>query len=209
MYLCVQAFIKVMNTKSSQVDACLLLSKFIDSSLKKPSTKQQKVDSNDLSLDEKLDSVVCLYSPWRANQGQIVLFKFIQDKDVFQRHYSKMLAKRLVFASSISRDAEADMIQRLGVACGLEYTQRLSRMFKDMETSSELTLSFLESRFYRDIQSDMSKYPPFEFNASILTSGSWPLTRSTSTLILSRQLSMKREAFSKFYMVCMLRVLYD
>lgn len=45
----------------------------------------------------------------------MVLFKYIEDKDVFQKFYSKMLAKRLVQQNSTSDDAEASMISKLKV----------------------------------------------------------------------------------------------
>ena len=47
---------------------------------------------------------------------QMVLFKYIEDKDVFQKFYSKMLAKRLVQQNSASDDAEAGMISKLKVS---------------------------------------------------------------------------------------------
>ncbi len=46
---------------------------------------------------------------------QMILFKYIEDKDVFQKFYSKMLAKRLVQHMSASDDAEASMISKLKV----------------------------------------------------------------------------------------------
>jgi len=46
---------------------------------------------------------------------QMVVFKYIEDKDVFQKFYSKMLAKRLVQHMSTSDDAEASMISKLKV----------------------------------------------------------------------------------------------
>ena len=45
----------------------------------------------------------------------MVVFKYIEDKDVFQKFYSKMLAKRLVQHNSASDDAEASMISKLKV----------------------------------------------------------------------------------------------
>ena len=45
----------------------------------------------------------------------MVVFKYIEDKDVFQKFYSKMLAKRLVQHMSASDDAEASMISKLKV----------------------------------------------------------------------------------------------
>lgn len=45
----------------------------------------------------------------------MVVFKYVEDKDVFQKFYSKMLAKRLVYQTSASDDAEASMISKLKV----------------------------------------------------------------------------------------------
>ncbi|WAR04960.1 CUL1-like protein [Mya arenaria] len=72
----------------------------------------------------------------------MVAFKYIEDKDVFQKFYSKMLAKRLVQHMSASDDAEASMISKLKQACGFEYTSKLQRMFQDISVSKELNDSF-------------------------------------------------------------------
>ena len=45
----------------------------------------------------------------------MVMFKYIDDKDVFQKFYKSMLAKRLVNQASASDDAEASMISKLKV----------------------------------------------------------------------------------------------
>ena len=45
----------------------------------------------------------------------MVIFKYVEDKDVFQKFYSKMLAKRLVSQNSASDDAEATVISKLRV----------------------------------------------------------------------------------------------
>ena len=72
----------------------------------------------------------------------MVVFKYIEDKDVFQKFYSKMLAKRLVQHMSASDDAEASMISKLKQACGFEYTSKLQRMFQDIGVSKDLNDSF-------------------------------------------------------------------
>ncbi len=45
----------------------------------------------------------------------MVIFRYVEDKDVFQKFYSKQLAKRLVYQNSASDDAEASMISKLKV----------------------------------------------------------------------------------------------
>jgi cullin 1 len=46
----------------------------------------------------------------------MVVFKYIEDKDVFQTFYSKMLAKRLIHGTSASEDLEGTMIGKLKVS---------------------------------------------------------------------------------------------
>ena len=87
----------------------------------------------------------------------MLIFKYIEDRDVFQKFYSKMLAKRLVYDSSASDDAEASMIGKLKEACGFEYTSKLSRMFTDMGLSKDLNKSFRE-RILQNHQHDSADF---------------------------------------------------
>ena len=89
-----------------------LLAKYCDLLLKKSSKTPEEAE-----LEDTLNQVM-------------VVFKYIEDKDVFQKFYSKMLAKRLVQHMSASDDAEASMISKLKQACGFEYTSKLQRMFQ-------------------------------------------------------------------------------
>lgn len=99
---------------------------------------------------------------WFTFHFQMIIFKYIEDKDVFQKFYSKMLAKRLVQQNSASDDAEASMISKLKVrtvniligspvallypslqqACGFEYTSKLQRMFQDISLSKDMNERF-------------------------------------------------------------------
>ena len=45
----------------------------------------------------------------------IVLFRFIIDKDIFERYYKSHLAKRLLNNRSVSEDAERNMVAKLKV----------------------------------------------------------------------------------------------
>jgi Cullin family len=57
---------------------------------------------DELELEESLNRVM-------------IIFRYVEEKDVFQNFYSKMLAKRLVYGLSASDDAEATMISKLKV----------------------------------------------------------------------------------------------
>ena len=72
----------------------------------------------------------------------ITLFKYVDDKDIFQKFYSRMLAKRLIYNASLSEELEINMINRLKEICGVEYTSKLNKMFTDITLSSDLNSNF-------------------------------------------------------------------
>ena len=72
----------------------------------------------------------------------IVVFRYVSDKDVFERYYKLHLAKRLLYQRSVSDDAERGMLERLKVECGFAFTQKLEGMFTDMRVSADITGSF-------------------------------------------------------------------
>lgn len=51
----------------------------------------------------------------RALEKTIVLFRFLSDKDKFERYYKNHLAKRLLYARSASEDSEKEMVAKLKV----------------------------------------------------------------------------------------------
>lgn len=72
-----------------------LLAKYCDTLLKKSSKGISETE-----VEDKLSQ-------------SITIFKYIDDKDVFQKFYSRMLAKRLIHQQTQSMDAEEAMINRL------------------------------------------------------------------------------------------------
>jgi len=80
----------------------------------------------------------------------MTVFKYVEDKDVFQKFYSRMLSRRLVNSTQASDEAEASMITKLKEACGFEYTNKLQRMFQDMGVSKDLEKAFLDSLTDKD-----------------------------------------------------------
>jgi cullin 3 len=67
----------------------------------------------------------------------ITVFRYISDKDIFERYYKGHLAKRLLQGRSVSDDAERGMLAKLKVECGYQFTQKLEGMFNDMKISAD------------------------------------------------------------------------
>eukprot|EP00127_Corallochytrium_limacisporum_P004202 Clim_evm147s157 gene=Clim_evmTU147s157 len=127
--------------------------------------------------------------------GQLVkVFKYVDDKDIFQKFYSKLLAKRLIAGLSVSDEAEERMISLLKQACGYEYTSKLQRMFTDMSVSSDVTNEF------NDFVSDQGVQLGFNFSVSVLQTGAWPLAQaSAADFKIPSALQQCVQLFNEFY----------
>ncbi|XP_033253487.1 cullin homolog 1 [Drosophila miranda] len=151
-----------------------LLAKYCDILLKKSSKNPE-----DKELEDNLNQVM-------------VVFKYIEDKDVFQKYYSKMLAKRLVNHTSASDDAEAMMISKLKQTCGYEYTVKLQRMFQDIGVSKDLNSNFKEHLLTNNVVSEI------DFGIEVISSGSCPFQLSNNFLLPS-ELELSVRQFNEFY----------
>lgn len=72
----------------------------------------------------------------------MMLFRYLEEKDVFERYYKQHLAKRLLLNKSASDDAEKNMISRLKTECGCQFTCKLEGMFKDISVSNTTNEDF-------------------------------------------------------------------
>lgn len=52
------------------------------------------------------------------------------------------MAKRLLLGKSASFDAEKSMISKLKSECGASFTNKLEGMFKDIDISKDIMISF-------------------------------------------------------------------
>lgn len=145
----------VINKRISDKQPCRsaeLVAKYCDSLLKKSKTTENEIET-------KLAQ-------------SITIFKYIEDKDVYQKFYSRMLAKRLIHEQSQSMDAEEGMINKLKQACGYEFTSKLHRMFTDISVSGDLNTKFNEYLNNKNEQLGIN------LSIKVLQQGAWPLGES-------------------------------
>lgn len=108
------------------------------------------------------------------------VFIYIDDQDVFQTFYAKLLAKRLIHGTSASEDLEGAMIGRLKAACGYEFTSKLQCMFTDIATSRELMDTFLTKKEAKSVPSQLqyhhrwSRFSFCSFYQLTLVCWCWP-----------------------------------
>nr|XP_022308592.1 cullin-2-like [Crassostrea virginica] len=171
-----------INFKQSAKHLCKspeMLSKYCDNLLKKSSKGVSESE-----MDDKLSNC-------------ITVFKYLDDKDVFQRFYSRMLAKRLIYGQSASMDAEEAMINKLKQACGYEFTNKLHRMFTDVSISTSLNKEFLDF-----IQSKENVELGVNFSIMVLQAGAWPIGQSNlPSFSIPQELEKSVQMFEAFYNV--------
>ena len=81
---------------------------------------------------------------------------------------------------------------RAQAECGSGFTSKLEGMFKDVELSRDVMVSFRESSFARHLKSDV------ELSVHVLTQGYWP-TYPPAEVSLPQEVLELQEVFNSYY----------
>lgn len=125
----------------------------------------------------------------------MVLFRFLQEKDVFERYYKQHLAKRLLLNKSVSDDSEKNMISKLKTECGCQFTSKLEGMFKDMTVSNTIMEEFKEH-----VMTAGANLHGVDLSVRVLTTGFWPTQSATPKCSIPSAPRNAFEAFRRFYL---------
>ena len=122
----------------------------------------------------------------------MMLFRYLQEKDVFEKYYKQHLAKRLLSGKTVSDDAERSLIVKLKTECGYQFTCKLEGMFTDMKTSQDTMQGFNSAH-----GADLGDGPTLA--VTVLTTGSWP-TQPGTTCNLPIEMLTLCEKFRSYYL---------
>ncbi|PNF42189.1 Cullin-3 [Cryptotermes secundus] len=125
----------------------------------------------------------------------MVLFRFLQEKDVFERYYKQHLAKRLLLNKSVSDDSEKNMISKLKTECGCQFTSKLEGMFKDMTVSNTIMEEFKDH-----VLTSGTNLHGVDLSVRVLTTGFWPTQSATPNCSIPTAPRNAFEAFRRFYL---------
>jgi len=124
----------------------------------------------------------------------VMLFRYLQEKDFFEKYYKQHLAKRLLGGRSVSEDSERAMILKLKQECGCQYTSSLEGMFHDIKLSADTQDAF------RSSMGSSSKIDGIELSVHVLTRGIWPNHVSANSCVLPPQITKCCEMFKEHYL---------
>ncbi|KAI9106100.1 Cullin [Phlyctochytrium arcticum] len=126
----------------------------------------------------------------------VTLFRFVEEKDIFERYYKQHLAKRLLLGRSVSEDAEKSMVSKLKIECGCQFTSKLEGMFQDVHLATELMSD------YRSSLSTSVTAPKemIDLQVKVLTSTFWPIVPGgNETCNFPSEATEAMVHFQKFY----------
>lgn len=134
----------------------------------------------------------------------IMVFRFIKDKDIFEKYYKNHLAKRLLNNKSLSTELELRMISKLKTEAGAAFTAKFEGMFKDMRTSQDLTQRYWMENSGTSLMDDlvrMNDGSKLDIEFSILTDNFWPMSanKGMDDVEYSPVLDIAKASFEKFY----------
>jgi len=138
---------------------------------------------SELEIENRLDQV-------------ILIFKYLQEKDIFEAFYKKHLSKRLLLGKSASYELEKSMLAKLKAECGAPFTAKLDGMFTDVELSKQCQSEFQK---YLGVNGNTSLGSSTEMQIEVLTTGYWPAFSPMPSLILPLELTSLMEEFQTFY----------
>ncbi|CAD5233846.1 unnamed protein product [Bursaphelenchus xylophilus] len=194
------------------IDLKDLFDRFLSESFCNDTVIKQKMQSDFVyffNLSQKSPEYLSLYIDDKLKKGlrsvnendaeqvldkSMILFKFLQEKDVFERYYKQHLCRRLLFGKSVSDDSEKSMIAKLRTECGCQFTSKLEGMFKDMALSETITDEY-HAHLNANPETDQSH---IDLSVNVLTKVYWPTNQSEPCEL---PLSAKQafDAFSAFY----------
>lgn len=125
----------------------------------------------------------------------MVLFRFLQEKDVFERYYKQHLARRLLLNKSVSDDSEKNMISKLKTECGCQFTSKLEGMFKDMTVSNGYMDEFRGFINHTEVN-----LQGVDLTVRVLTTGYWPTQAATPKCNIPTAPRLAFEQFRRFYL---------
>eukprot|EP00817_Percolomonadidae_sp_ATCC50343_P006906 CAMPEP_0117428516 /NCGR_PEP_ID=MMETSP0758-20121206/8203_1 /TAXON_ID=63605 /ORGANISM="Percolomonas cosmopolitus, Strain AE-1 (ATCC 50343)" /LENGTH=594 /DNA_ID=CAMNT_0005214909 /DNA_START=433 /DNA_END=2213 /DNA_ORIENTATION=+ len=125
------------------------------------------------------------------------IFKYLQDKDVFENYYKNHLSQRLIQSSNRSNPNfvhEKKFVDLLQKECGHNFVSKLDGMFNDLKLSALSMENFHKSDAYKKNVEEQG----MTFNVQVLTSSFWPAYPISKTIFPAPMVDATK-AFEAYY----------
>lgn len=175
------AFVSFMNREVGKFKTADFLSSYADRLLRVGGVSGSSAGAaSDSEIEAQLENVV-------------LLFMYLQDKDLFSEIYRNQLAKRLMNQKSASNDMERTMIGKLKLRCGTQFTSRMEGMLNDLTVGIDHQSEFIARC------KETGEVGNVEMLVNVLTTGHWPTFKSFDTIYLPPEMDKCVKSFKSFY----------
>ncbi|KAI1609945.1 Cullin 3 [Exophiala viscosa] len=135
----------------------------------------------------------------------ILLLQYLANKDLFETYYKRHMAKRLLMKKSVSREMERQMLSKMKMKIGNQFTQKLEGLIRDTELSDNLSTQ------YKEYVNRLGDPDPkrIELDCRVLTANVWPFEtlfkpeedgETRREIKFPASVDQVRQRFQKFYL---------
>jgi len=124
-------------------------------------------------------------------------FRYLQEKDLFERYYKSHLARRLLGGKTEDDEHESAFLRKLKQECGVQFTSKLEGMFQDTRATHDMINEFKEHVSHA--AETQRKMCGIDLCVNVLTTGYWP-TQNAEALPLPPTVQSACEVFKDFYL---------
>ena len=168
-----ESLTKGMNQKPFFI--CDTFSKYIDNVLRETAEK--------LPLNE-LKKLINEY---------MILFKYIENKDLFENYFIKKLCVRCLFNLNKSEEAQNYLIEQLKNECGPYFVSKSQEMISDVKASQEM------SNIFNNEENTKGTNSTIPINYFVLSNYTWPIDKLVKGEIINFDVGVSEKKFFEFY----------
>ena len=165
-----ESLTKGMNQKPSFI--CDTFSKYIDNVLRETADKMPLNE-----LKKKINEYM-------------ILFKYIENKDLFENFFIKKLCIRCLFNLNKSEEAQNYLIEELKNECGPYFVSKSQEMISDVKVSQEMSNTF---------NSEEKNKTNIPINYFVLSNYTWPIDKLIKGVITNFDTGIYEKKFFEFF----------
>ncbi|SOV21802.1 cullin-like protein, putative [Plasmodium sp. DRC-Itaito] len=123
------------------------------------------------------------------------LFRYVSDKEKFEKYYRTYMCKRLINDASFNIVLDVKVFKTLKKECGAQFTKKIEIILKDMKFTSKALM-----KFYKDLPKNVDYFlKRKKYAVNIIFNESWEYVNTENNVIYPQMIKMCNDAFLLFY----------
>ncbi|CRG93875.1 cullin-like protein, putative [Plasmodium gallinaceum] len=195
-------------TVTTDSDNLFIIKKYLKKRKKKRNTFDLNINNNNNpdEVDQYLFKIEKLFKKYHEIGKNIMniitiilsLFRYISDKEKFEKYYRIFMCKRLINDSNFNIILDIKVFKTLKKECGAQFTKKIEIILKDMKFTSKAMLKFYQELPDNAIQLLKKK----KYSVNIIFNESWEYDNVENNVIYPHMIKLCNDFFFEFYRKC-------